>query len=215
MEKKNKRKIIWKIIKKKVTPQYLLLLIVLLVSNSFAWFIYATQVSGDISVRVKAWKVNFTNSGNPINEIVNINVPNAFPGMNIFQQEIAIVNESDLAANVKYTILSANIMGEQYKTVEGKKESGEALIGTELTSAELALKLNSEYPFKININLSKEQLEEGTGTGNFNIKMIWPYESGNDELDTIWGIKAYEFRKLNTTEPSIRLVVKISVEQSG
>lgn len=213
--KKNKRKIIWKVIKKKLTPQYLLLLIILLVSNSFAWFIYSTQVSSNVQVHVKAWKVEFKNADTPIDQYVNVNITNAYPGMTDFSQTITAYNESEVEAGLSYTIMSVNLMGTQIKTVEGVNADGGTLTGSEPTSAQLATQLANNYPFKINVAMTSDSLASGTGTGNFVISMTWAFDSGDDVADTNWGTQAYTYKQANPDAPSIAMVIKISITQKN
>ena len=52
-------KAICKVIKKRFKLSYLLFIALLLVSNSFAWFIYMNKIDSDIDVKVKAWNVSF------------------------------------------------------------------------------------------------------------------------------------------------------------
>ena len=46
------------VIKKKVKISNLILLIVLLMFNSYAWFIYNTKVSTSLSAKIEAWDIN-------------------------------------------------------------------------------------------------------------------------------------------------------------
>ena len=48
---------------KKVRLKTIFLLALTLASNSFAWFIYSTEVSSSISTRVREWKVTFDVDG--------------------------------------------------------------------------------------------------------------------------------------------------------
>ena len=45
------------VIKKKVKISNLILLIVLLMFNSYAWFIYNTKVSTSLSAKIEAWDI--------------------------------------------------------------------------------------------------------------------------------------------------------------
>jgi len=69
------------------------------------------------------------------------------------------------------------------------------------------------YPFKINVNKDDTQLVEGTGDGIFSVTVEWPFESGDDELDTLWGNNAYEFYSLNPDAKSIEIQIKLSAQQ--
>ena len=42
----------------------------------------------------------------------------------------------------------------------------------------------------------------------------WPYESGDDEKDTYWGSKAYDYKKSNPNESGIKLRLKVSAVQN-
>ena len=46
-------------IKKYVKLRTLIILVVLLVFNSYAWFVFATRVSGGLSAHVTSWNVTF------------------------------------------------------------------------------------------------------------------------------------------------------------
>ena len=81
MAKKSNFKVVLKVIKKKVKLRYLLLLIVLLVSNTFAWFIYNNQVDNRIDVHVRAWRIVLTKEDSQISDYVTFNVQNVYPGM--------------------------------------------------------------------------------------------------------------------------------------
>ena len=83
-----------------------------------------------------------------------------------------------------------------------------------MTSDDIENKLK-EYPFKIKIEKSSDQLEAGSGSENFKITVPWPFESGNDQLDTFWGNKAYEYYSLNPNEKSILLNLELIATQQA
>ena len=72
--------------------------------------------------------------------------------------------------------------------------------------------LETAYPFKVKLSSSNNSIEVNSQE-QITIEVSWPYESGNDELDTYWGNKAYDFHKANPDSPSILLVIKISASQ--
>ena len=51
-KKKEKRK-------RRIRLRTIFLLAITLASNSFAWFIYSTKVSNNITAKVRSWHVNF------------------------------------------------------------------------------------------------------------------------------------------------------------
>ena len=44
---------------KKVKIRNILILILLIIFNTYAWFIYATKVATEISVHISSWNVEF------------------------------------------------------------------------------------------------------------------------------------------------------------
>ena len=86
-------------------------------------------------------------------------------------------------------------------------------IGENMTSEELENKMKTDYPFKINVIKDDTELRAGTGEGLFSVTVEWPFESGDDELDTLWGNKAYEYYSLNPGEKSIEIEVKLTAKQ--
>ena len=47
---------------KKVKLKNMIILILLLIFNTYAWFIYATRVATDITAHVSSWNVEFVGS---------------------------------------------------------------------------------------------------------------------------------------------------------
>ena len=73
--------------------------------------------------------------------------------------------------------------------------------------------MNTEYPFKIKIEKDDTLLSEGTGNGTFTISLDWEFESGDDEADTNWGNRAYEFYSLHPGENSIEIKMTLMATQ--
>ena len=209
---KNKIKIILNSIKKHVKLRHLILLIVLLATNTFAWFIYSSKINTDIAVKVKAWKVSFEAGNTNVENYVNIDIDNAYPGMDDYNYSITANNNSDVKTKVSVILLEANILGNDILTKEGKQDSNQELTDDELTSEELINQLKNNYPFKTTFNISNEEMDINS-TSELNINLTWPYESGNDELDTEYGIKAYEYKQSNPDSPSIKLKVLFKIDQ--
>ena len=200
--------------KPKIKIRRILLLIILLLSNSFAWFIYATEVDNDMSAHVRAWKVVFEAGDSPIVDYVNIDIDSMYPGMDDFSYEIKAYNRSEVEAQLTYTLLEARIMEETFITKEGREELGEPAVSTDLSSEELLKKLANEYPFHISFDLTSTAIDPTIGEAKYLVKATWPYESGNDELDTMWGTQAYQYQETHEDSPPILLKLKISIFQS-
>jgi hypothetical protein len=191
-----------KIILKRTKLSTLLLLAITFASSSFAWFVYATKVSSGVTAHVRAWNVMFTAKDNQIEEFVEFTIPIIEPGMDDYSDSITAYNKGEHVATVTYEIVSAEILGVTY-----------GVDGTTLTSDMLENKLASDFPFKITMGISNEYMDPENGMSTFSIYVSWPYESGNDEVDTYWGMKSYEYTTNNPEEDSIKLNIKISAIQ--
>lgn len=167
-----------------------------------------------MDVHVRAWKVDFEDDGEVVEE-VNVEVENAYPGMTTFQKQVTAHNYSDLPATASYKILYANIMGTDYYSQEGKVDAGLTPTGEEMTAEELETFLTTNYPFTFGFNLSETSLEALTGSSIYTVSLSWPYESGDDEEDTLWGVTAYNYKEEHPTEPSIKLKIKIYITQDN
>ena len=192
----------------------LIFLIVLIASNTFAWFIYATKIDSNVSVHVRAWNVMFEAGDNIVTDVINLTVDSIYPGMDDYEYEIKAYNRSDVSASLSYQILSARILDQEYISVEGRSALGEEPVATDLTSLELENKLRNDYPFSISIGISNEVIDLGNGEESYTLSVIWPYENNHDDIDTLWGINSYQYKESNPTQPSITLKVKIIITQN-
>ena len=189
------------VIKKRVRKSTIFLLIFALMANAFAWFIYSDKVSGTITTGVKSWKINFKEDGADLINDIEFKVDWAYPGMETYEKEVSITNVGQLKASLKYEITYVRIFDEVY--------SNDTYSSDEIISI-----LNSNYPFKIIFSIDNEAL--GTGqTTNFGFKLSWPYESGNDELDTTYGKKADDFNDNYPEQSQIEVKAVVTAIQSN
>ena len=213
--KKKKKKTLLQIILKRVKIRHFIILALLLVVNTLAWFIFIDTVNNKVDVRVKSWRIDFTEGDRPVTELVNITVSDVMPGMDEYNHTVSAYNYSEVNATVDYKILEARIMDEEYVTIEGKNERSIPLDGDELSSSELISRLATNYPFTITFSIDSQFLESENGSANFTVYIEWPFESGNDTWDTYWGIKAYDYHSSHPDSPSIELTVKLIIQQSS
>lgn len=211
--KTKKIKIIWKVIKRQVKPRNLLVLIILLACNSFAWFIYSKEVQSNVDVHVRSWKVVLQDGNSQAVNYINVSIPNAYPGMANFSDQITIYNQGESSAHITYTIMSISIMGVSEDSLEKKTENNATLTGDERTSAQILSSLQSDYPFVINLSVSNSAVAASTGSAVYTTSMTWAYNSGDDEEDTLWGTRAYNFITANPSTSCISLVVKVVITQ--
>ena len=193
---------IYKLIKR-VKLSNIILLILILIFNAYAWFIYATKVSTALEISVSSWNIEFSAGEGADNTNIVIELDRIYPGMQNFEKNIEVHNKGETKAYLTYKIQSLKVLDNTYiASDEG------------MTSDDIENKLK-EYPFKIKIEKSSDQLEAGTGSENFKITVTWPFESGNDQLDTFWGNKAYEYYSLNPNEKSILLNLELIATQQA
>ena len=188
---------------KKIKLKNLVILLLLLVFNTYAWFIYASKVSMGITASVSSWNVEFVSDAGETVTNIDVDVERIYPGMETFEKKVEVHNKGETAATLSYEIKSLKIMDDLYETTG---DSG-------LTSDDIENKIEQEYPFKILIEKDDAGLAVENGIGSFTIKVEWPYESGDDELDTTWGNKAYEYYSLNPGEKSIEMKLELVATQ--
>ena len=186
-------------IKKRIRRRTIFFLILTLIANAFAWFIYSNKVSNTINAGVKSWKITFAKDGTDLESEVVFNVYSIYPGMPDFNEKVEIINSGEVAANIVYELQSVKIFEQTFTS-------------DDYTSSELESILLNNYPFKTSFVVDNPVVDIN-GTSNFKVKVEWPYESGDDDLDTYWGKKAYDFKNTNPTSTQIEIKVKIVASQ--
>lgn len=194
-------KTIFRRIKKRISAKTLIILIVTLSVNSFAWFIYANKVESGIEARVKAWNVMFKVDDSEVTEYITVDVDELYPGKS-FTKDITIYNQGDTDAELSYQIASITLFG----ITNTYNESDNANISNLLRNIQM------DFPFTLTPSFSSTDLQAHSSQ-TFNISINWPYESGNDSRDTEWGERAYTYAKDHPTLPSMKIELKIIATQ--
>ena len=186
---------------KRIRLSSLLLLIVLFAFGSYSWMVFVTKVSTGLSAHVTAWDFDFVSGDDEVSTEIIFNVDQIYPGMDDFLQVVIIKNNGELAGELTFEIKKMVILGQTYEQSET------------ITAQDLMDMMKNDFPFEITVSVDGQDnnIIGVGGATNVNIKLIWPFESGNDELDTKWGEDAYEFYKNNPdgTSVHIELVLKI------
>ena len=168
-------------LKKRLRRRTLFFLILTLMANTFAWFIYSNKVSNNITTGVKSWKINFKQDGVDIVNNVEFKIDSIYPGMPDYTNSLSITNIGETAANISYEVEEIKILDEFYNS-------------DMYSSTDLINRLKDNYPFKMNFSINNQEV--GTGqTSEFTFSLVWPYESGHDEADTYWGKKSASFKE--------------------
>ena len=195
-------------LKNRLNPGHILFIALIITANAFAWFTYMSKVTSSIDVKVKSWNVSFEFDNQEMSDYINFSVDQIYPGMTPYKESLSVKNDGDVPARLTYQIVSINVF-DQYFTIEDGS----------LTEQQLVQIMKENYPFTITITTDKDIIDANGGTAVFYINVNWPFESvgtsgmSNDELDTYWGNKAYEFNKINPTKPCIKAKVKLSAVQ--
>lgn len=95
---------------KKITLRRMLILIFLLMFNSYAWFIYATKVFNSVTTTVAAWEVKFHSGETEVVNTVAVNIPVIYPGMEEFTEEITATNLGEKDAVLTFAIREIKIL---------------------------------------------------------------------------------------------------------
>ena len=183
---------IFKIIKK-IKLRHLIILLFLLMFNTYAWFIYTTKVNTTIDAHVSSWNVEFISKEGGVESNLLVSVDKIYPGMTPFEYDVNVKNEGEMKAKLDYEIRTIRIMDDNY------------IVSDTLSSQDIENQIKQKYPFKINIISNDSKMDPKGGTGNFKIIVSWDYESGDDSKDTEYGNKAYQFYKDNPDEKSIEM----------
>lgn len=194
MKKSNQKKL-----KAGIRRRTIFLLIVATITNAFAWFIYSNKVSNTINAGVKSWKITFAQDGTNLENEVTFNINSIYPGMPNYTDRIEIRNSGEMAANITYELISVKIFEQTFTNAT-------------YTSAQLESILSDNYPFVTTFNVSSATIDINQ-SANFSVLVNWPYESGDDELDTYWGKKSYDFKSQNPGVNEIEIRVKIVASQ--
>lgn len=162
---------------------------------------YATEVATSMEAHITSWNVEFVTGDGEVITNIEINLDRIYPGMETYEENINVFNKGESKVTLDYEFKSITVLGE-------KIEAGE-----DLTSEDLENKIKNDYPFRINVSKEDENMVGEIGEGSFRITVEWPFESGNDELDTQWGNKAYEYYSLNPGKESLHIEMKLIAVQ--
>lgn len=184
------------------------------ISITLAWFAYSGLSKVSTEIDVKSWFIEFQKDNQTVSNDIVISLSEIYPGMETVNEVVKINNLGDSNAQISYSIVTARILGDS---------SDDYVVGGNTTSDYVIDRLSQEYPFNININLSKNYVLSKGSESVFNVSISWPLDSGDDNLDSVWGNKAYQFHlseigKLNSDpnykiRPSVKVVISVKAEQ--
>lgn len=162
-------------------------IVVSFISATLAWFAYSGLSNLSTDIDVKAWYIELEKNGSKVSNDIVISLNEVYPGMKTVHEVISIKNKGDSNATVDYSLVSARILGDS--------KDNFVVNDTTVTSDYVEDLLSHSYPFKINISLLNDRIQSKDGVTSFEVSISWPLDSGNDELDSVWGVNAYNFVK--------------------
>lgn len=201
--------------RRRLTFRTIFMLSLTLIFNTYAWFLYITTVSTNMTVHVDAWSVNFEVDNQTVEKELLFEVDQAYPGMTDVERTVRISNSGEKIADLSYKISYVRILDDVYVVEEElTTEEKAALTGSEtkITTDEMNRMLSEDFPFKINVVCSSDQLDIN-GSATVDMGFSWAYDSGNDELDTKYGVDSYKYYEDNSGEPAIQAKIKIRAQQ--
>lgn len=202
MEKKHKTYL-------KLNLMSLFFLAVSFISVTLAWFAYSGFASSGVNVDIKAWHIEFNGKSEANNEII-IPLSTLYPGMDTVIESVNIKNKGDSDAKLSYEIKSVRILDDN--------------LDTSVDQNILRDTLSNGYPFSIDVALSREYVDAGGGEASIDLSVSWPLDSGDNDWDSSWGTKTYDFqvneKNREGTEAgyiarsSVKIVIDLIAEQN-
>lgn len=181
------------------------------VFTTFAWFAYSGLKSVSTEIDVKAWYIELSKSGEVVTNDIVITLDDVYPGMETVDEIVDIENKGDSDARLRYEIVSARILD---STLSPDTSENMGLLEDTLSHG---------YPFHVNIDLSKHYISSGGDSSTFEVSVSWPLDSGNDALDSTWGMNSYNFQhseqELSSNDPTyvprpaVQIVISVIAEQ--
>lgn len=173
-------------------------------SVTLAWFAYSGLTDVSTEIGVKAWNIKFDKKIDSSNIVISLD--DVYPGMEPKSEKVKISNLGDSDAQISYSILSARLLKENLEEkLTDPKELEDAL--------------SHEFPFHINIHLSKDYAFAGGDESEFVVSISWPLDSNQDDKDSEWGSESYKYMEeqlklpKEEREAQIKIVISLKAEQ--
>ena len=196
----------------KLNIMSLVFIVVSFMSVTLAWFAYSGLADVTTEVGVKAWYIELYKDDEPVTNDISISINDIYPGMTPVYEKVKIKNMGDSIAQISYNITSARLL-----------DIDNYVIDETITSPFVEDELSHDYPFHINIHLNKGYALDAGDEAEFEVAISWPLDSDTDELDSYWGVEAYNFQESENDKllidpnyqvrPSIQVVINLEAEQ--
>ncbi len=211
--KKDRLKRKEKRLKYRIKLRTIFLLSTTLIFNTYAWFLYVTTVSSNLTAHVDAWRVEFEIDDQTVEREFSIQLDNAYPGMPNRVKTRGILNSGERAADIGYVIKYFRVFNTRFYATDQLGANETAPQGaTGMTAAALLSKIQNDYPFSLDFDVDDATVDPGDST-TLDVTFSWPFDSGDDETDTDYGTQAYTYYTQNNNTAPIEIGLKLIVTQ--
>lgn len=176
--------------------------------TTFAWFAYSGINRVSTEIDVKAWYIELSKDGERVSNDIVITLNDVYPGMEPVHELVSIQNKGDSDAKLSYQVASVRVMDNEIDL---------------LNTADINDTLAHQYPFHVNMELSKQYIKSNNDSSTFEVSVTWPLDSLNDNLDSQWGTNSYNFQQAErarlaadanyNVRPAVKIVISVMAEQ--
>lgn len=194
-----------------------LLAIFLIVSTYAWWSIGEAKITG-LQGNVTSWGIEYyVNNKEITSETIKFTLDKFYPGMEKNIQTVQVRNVGDSKCNITLEITSVKLFGEDI--TNNLKTNNEVNVA----GGRINLFTNTrKYPFNVNCVADKTTLTDNytkkpnsrNATADIQFNVEWPYDGNNDELDTEYGKKAYQYSQRGLENQEECLIIEILITSS-
>ena len=176
--------------------------------TTFAWFAYSGINRVSTEIDVKAWYIELSKDGERVSNNIVITLNDVYPGMDPVHELVSIQNKGDSEAKLSYEIVSVRLMNNELTI-----DDNDTIVDS----------IAHDYPFHVNMELSKQYIKTNNDASTFEVSVTWPLDSLNDELDSLWGTNSYNFLQSEKAlkqadsnyniRPAVQIVISVIAEQ--
>ncbi len=203
-----------------VKIRILLLLLVMLIVSTYAWWSGADSTVKGLDLYTDSWDVKYVIKDQEIlDEEYIMEIDKFYPGMEDNSKVVKIYNLGSATTVVEVELTSVKLFGEELLNDLSIKN------GIEFSNDNKTVTLfkTDEYPFEIGYSQDKRFLQgrytddenSSAAKGQITFSIKWNYNNGNDSLDTTFGKRAYEWYKENEEDSAKALEVHVKIKSSS
>lgn len=223
--KLEKRRKTVKRLKNELKFKSVVLVVLTLLVNTYAWFIYNAMVSTKIQMHIKGWSFDIENMSD---EEFIFKAEEVYPGMKGTEKTVNAQNKGETKTSLRCEFQYVRVFNDVYSVGDAIIDENGNATGDIYTSEILYDLLNS-YPFNTDIHFGNAEYDgnpivmDPGESRQIKFSINWPYEleganenviAEQDAIDTEWGEKAYDFKNTaGNNEYCVEIKLKIVAQQ--